>query len=161
MKKLIALLLIVTMLLALFACNTNDDLTDHSPYDTETPKTEENKTEENTASNDEQNKERPYDKYGTLYEEEINYYLSDYGSIYWDPTQEFYVLTPRDKFRQVILGLVQDPFNKTYLEYWDLVTEIIQLVSEEYPSAICVRNPANSQSYLLIVAMGDIGYSVF
>ena len=156
MKKLTSLLLTFAMIFTMVACNTN-----HTLLKTKTPETEPPKTEENTTSNGEQNEDRTYDTYGILYEEEISYYLSDYGSIYWDPTEEFYVLTPRDTFRQVILGLVQDPFNETYLKYWDLVAEIIQLVSEEYPSSICVRNPANSKSYLLIVVMGDIGYSAF
>ena len=166
MKKLTALILIVAILFALIACNTNDDpadntLSEFETSETEPPKPETPEPEETTVSNDKQNEERPYDKYGILYEEEIKYYLSEYGSIYWDPTQEFYVLTPRDTFRQVILGLVKDPFDKTYLEYWDLITEIIKLVSDEYPSAICVRNPANSSSYLLIIVMGDVGYSAF
>ena len=154
------------MFFSMVACNTNHTLPDTKtpeiePTETEPTETESTEAEENATSNDEQNEDRTYDKYGILYEEEISYYLSDYGSIYWDPTEEFYVLTPRDTFRQVILGLVQDPFNEKYLKYWDLVTELIQLVSKEYPSAICVRNPANSKSYLLIVVRGDIGYSAF
>ena len=144
------------MLFALFACNTNNNPTDNTSPETETPE-----TEENTVSNEEQKEERPYDKYGILYEEEISYCLSDYGLVYWHPTQEFYVLTPRGTFRQVILGLAKDSFNETYLEYWDFVTEVIRFVSREYPSAICVANPANSNSYLSVIVMGDIGYLEF
>lgn len=165
MKKLISLLLIIATLFTLSACNTNDDQADNTQtdniIDNASQETETKDIEENITSDDQQNEERPYDEYGILYEEEISYYLSDFGSIYYDPTQEFYVLTPRDTFRQVILALAKDPFNETYLECWDLVTEIIKRVSEEYPSAICVRNPSFSSSYLLIVVMGDIGYSAF
>lgn len=104
---------------------------------------------------------RPYDEHGILYEDELKYYLGEFGSIYWDATKEYYVLKPRDTYRTVILGLVENPFNETYLEYWDLVVEMIQLVTEEFPAAVCVSNPANPQSFLLIVVMGDVGYTAF
>ena len=41
------------------------------------------------------------------------------------------------------------------------VVEMIQLVTEEYPSAICVSNPVNANAYLLIVVNGEVGYSEF
>lgn len=104
---------------------------------------------------------RPYDKNGTLYQDELEDALSDYGTIYWNYSEEYYVLNPRDTYRKVIYGLVADPFDSTYTDYWDLVTIWLQYVTLEYPSAVCVANPANPNAVLLIVVMGDVGYSVF
>ncbi len=104
---------------------------------------------------------RPYDKNGTLYQDELADALSDYGTVYWNYSEEYYVLNPRDTYRKVIYGLVADPFNSTYTDYWDLVSIWLQYVTLEYPSAICVANPANPNAVLLIVVMGEVGYSIF
>lgn len=160
MKSLVALLLIIATLI-LSGCSTNNAQEDNDADKITDNVSHTKEIQENITSDNKHNEESPYDEYGILYEEEISYYLSEYGTIYWDPSNEFYVLTPRNTFRQVILALAQDPFNELCLEYWDFVVEMIQLVSEEYPSAICVRNPAFSKSYLLVVVRGSIAYSAF
>lgn len=160
MKKLVSLLLIIITIFVLASCNISDDL----PNSTQTENTTSNSHQENetqeTTNNAISNDKLPYDEYG-LYEEKISDLLNDLGTIYWDPIKEYYVLTPRDTFRQVILAIVKDPFNEMYLDYWDKATNLIRVVSEAYPSAICVRNPASSSSYLFIVVMGEIGYDAF
>jgi len=103
---------------------------------------------------------RPYDVYGILYEDDIRSCLSDYGTLYWDDTQESYVLNPRGEFRKTIISFTVNPLDDTLLEFWDFVTEIIRLVSNEYPSSICVANPVAS-SYIFISIMGNVCYSAF
>lgn len=160
MKKLVSLLLIIITIFVLASCNISDDLPNSTRAENTTSNShQENETQE-TTDNAISNDKLPYDEYG-LYEEKISDLLNDLGTIYWDSVKEYYVLTPRDTFRQVILAIVKDPFNEMYLDYWDKATNLIRVVSEAYPSAICVRNPASSSSYLFIVVMGEIGYDAF
>ena len=129
------------------------------PFSKKTTQTRSSKT--SATTNVTESSARPYDKKGTLYQDELEAILGEHGTIYWNVTEEYYVLNPRDTYRKAIYGLVADPFNATYTKYWDLVAELIKLVTLEYPSAVCVSNPANPNSTLLIVVMGEVGYSAF
>ena len=162
MKRILLLMLVFAITVSFVGC-FNKNISPTTPEDTSGSKIVETDaiSTDSTAQETSETKERPYDKNGTLYEEELTLYLSDLGSIYWDVTEEYYVLKPRDTFRQVILGLVKDPFNTKYMEFWDACVKMIQVVTEYFPSAVCVSNPANPKSYLLVVYKGEVGYSAF
>ena len=178
MKKFVTFFLTIVIIISFVGCNykhfladdevesstigTNDSTESIITLEGTTAITEETiiLTEETTELQSNQ-EDYPYDKDGTLYIDILQYYLSDFGYVYWDVNKEYYVLKPRDTYRQVILGLVEYPFNETYLEYWDLVTEMIQMLTEQFPCAVCVANPANPNAYLLIVVIGEVGYTAF
>ncbi len=102
----------------------------------------------------------PYDEQG-LYEDELTYYLGEFGSIYWDTKNNAYILKPRNTLREAIIGLVIDPLNEEYIEYWDYVVETVKYATEIYPCTVCIANPVNADAYILVVVIGTIGYSVF
>lgn len=149
MKRLVLLLLIFAITISLNGCHGEG-----------ASKTDSRGAHQESTSS-ESSDDLSYDKEGILYGDILNELLKDYGTIYWNVDEGFYVLKPRNTYRQAILGLVADPFDETYMKYWDGVAEIIKLVTKEFPSAICVSNPVNANNYLLIVIIGEIAYTVF
>ena len=120
MKKIIIAALVSLLTIVLCTCDIGTP-----PTSNEITKAEQNKSNEinqsdstiewsesqlNTQS-DNVTDLPPYAGEGRLYEEEIVYYLGDFGNIYWDAINEYYVLNPRDTFRQEILGFAEDPFD--------------------------------------------------
>ncbi len=137
MRKILSLFFIIITLLSLVSC--------YPINSTELPK--------------EETDEYPFDANGTFYKEDISEELADYGYIYWDASEKYYVLKPRNDYREAIMDLLLN--NSEYIKYWDLVAERIRVVTEDYPSSICVVHP-NYSDYVLFAAMsGEVRYSKF